>query len=123
MGHDRLADLVVKGPHRPDGVDEVAGPGTLVHRLDVPAGRLRGKDVWGPSGCWSCGWRGVPTFVRGRPSDICPACRAQDPGVREDRFMARARNRVEGRSSGPRVARNQPCPCGSGLKAKKCCHA
>lgn len=24
--------------------------------------------------------------------------------------------------SGPKVGRNDPCPCGSGLKAKKCCH-
>lgn len=25
------------------------------------------------------------------------------------------------RRSGPRVGRNDPCPCGSGKKAKKCC--
>jgi uncharacterized protein YecA (UPF0149 family) len=23
---------------------------------------------------------------------------------------------------GPRVERNKPCPCGSGKKAKRCCH-
>ncbi|HUT75007.1 MAG TPA: SEC-C metal-binding domain-containing protein [Armatimonadota bacterium] len=25
------------------------------------------------------------------------------------------------RSSGPKVGRNDPCPCGSGRKYKKCC--
>jgi len=24
-------------------------------------------------------------------------------------------------STGPKVGRNEPCPCGSGLKYKKCC--
>lgn len=27
------------------------------------------------------------------------------------------------RRSAPKVGRNDPCPCGSGKKAKKCCHA
>lgn len=25
------------------------------------------------------------------------------------------------RNTGPRLKRNQPCPCGSGVKAKRCC--
>ncbi|HTG14601.1 MAG TPA: SEC-C metal-binding domain-containing protein [Blastocatellia bacterium] len=27
------------------------------------------------------------------------------------------------RNKGPRVGRNDPCPCGSGKKYKKCCGA
>lgn len=27
------------------------------------------------------------------------------------------------RRAGPRVGRNDPCPCGSGRKAKRCCRA
>ena len=26
------------------------------------------------------------------------------------------------RRASPKVGRNEPCPCGSGKKAKKCCH-
>jgi hypothetical protein len=25
------------------------------------------------------------------------------------------------RNTGPAIKRNQPCPCGSGMKAKRCC--
>lgn len=25
------------------------------------------------------------------------------------------------RNTGPKIKRNQPCPCGSGVKAKRCC--
>jgi len=29
--------------------------------------------------------------------------------------------RATGAKAGPKIGRNDPCPCGSGLKYKKCC--
>jgi hypothetical protein len=68
----------------------------------------------GTSGCPACGWSGVPTFIDGKPSDICPAC-----GIDYEAEMAEAlaeRQRVVAK-----IGRNDPCWCGSGKKAKKCC--
>lgn len=57
----------------------------------------------GIAGCHACGWRGVATSVGGVESTFCPVCsRVPDPYL------------------GPKVARNDPCPCGSGRKWKRC---
>lgn len=53
--------------------------------------------------CSACGWEGVPTYIAGIASTYCPACEDNPP------------QRM-------RVGRNEPCPCGSGRKSKKCCH-
>ena len=37
------------------------------------------------------------------------------------RETSRVKNPVAGRNTSPGVGRNDPCPCGSGLKYKKCC--
>ncbi len=37
--------------------------------------------------------------------------------------LAAARQRPDDRTAAPRAGRNEPCPCGSGLKYKKCCGA
>lgn len=63
----------------------------------------------GPSGCPACGWCGVPTLVGGRKTDDCPRC---DTAGDYELLSAPA----------TKVGRNQPCPCGSGKKAKKCCY-
>lgn len=82
------------------------GPGSLVHRHD--------GDGWGPSGCTKCGWRGVPSFNRaGEPSNVCPAC---EQGPASDAEYAE----LEQKQAWGKVGRNDPCPCGSGKKAKKC---
>ncbi len=33
-----------------------------------------------------------------------------------------ARGRLDPLEAAPTVGRNDPCPCGSGVKAKRCCH-
>lgn len=38
-------------------------------------------------------------------------------------FWRSARSALERRSKGPKAGRNDPCPCGSGKKFKKCCGA
>ena len=75
--------------------------GSLFHNL--PEGR---------SGCPQCGWSGIPTYIDGRVSDICPAC-----GIDYEAELAEltAPRQVE------KIGRNDPCWCGSGKKAKKCC--
>lgn len=72
-----------------------------------------------------CGWEGVPTYIGGVPQDQCPAC----AGRRHDEFFrslpvhhaSRGHAPIRTRAS-EKVDRNGPCPCGSGRKAKKCCH-
>jgi len=39
------------------------------------------------------------------------------------RALARASSPMPQRQAGPKVGRNQPCPCGSGRKYKHCCGA
>lgn len=65
-----------------------------------------------------CGWEGVPTYVRGKPSTRCPGC---ESGVDDDVINLEL-DAEERRRSLPKVGRNEPCPCGSGLKSKKCCY-
>jgi preprotein translocase subunit SecA len=45
-------------------------------------------------------------------------------GQRQDYVMSRGNRPAEGKSikrDGHKVGRNDPCPCGSGKKYKKCC--
>jgi hypothetical protein len=85
----------------------------------------------GPVRCCAadCGWEGIPIYINGVASTYCPSCEHED----DDALMAevdaemaaeaaRARG-VEQRRSGAGVGRNDPCPCGSGQKHKKCCMA
>src|SRR5271170_1495024 len=72
-----------------------------------------------------CGWEGVPTYIRGRASTLCPSCEGADVGLRigpgyddlSEEIDAEAKRR-----SLPKVGRNEPCPCGSGKKSKRCCY-
>ena len=57
-----------------------------------------------------CGWTGVPTVIAGVPQPFCPSCDADSNPSRQQTVK-----REE-----PKVGRNDPCPCGSGKKYKKC---
>jgi preprotein translocase subunit SecA len=56
-----------------------------------------------------------------------PSAEKPDPGIpataaaRFDRAMEAAMTRPAARRNTPAVGRNEPCPCGSGKKYKKCC--
>ena len=47
-----------------------------------------------------------------------PELEPQVPRKQDDRFRAHRRTHIR---TGPKIGRNDPCPCGSGLKYKKCC--
>lgn len=89
------------------------GPGSLRHRMDDQKGKS-----WGPSSCPRCGWRGVanvkPPGQRAagdHPWDNrCPSC--EIPPETDEEYEIRQQER--------KVGRNDPCWCGSGVKAKKC---
>lgn len=71
--------------------------------------------------CCRCGYKGVPTFWAGRLVLECPRCEGADEDVPPPppgkHWVIRRRRARE--ASG--VSRNAPCPCGSGVKFKKCC--
>ena len=92
---------------------EPRGPGSLVHRDD--------GDGWGPSGCLSCGWRGVPNMTGGVPDDRCPCCEADHPSHDVVVPMRRRPGPPSVSVGKKRAGRNDPCPCGSGVKHKRCC--
>lgn len=79
---------------------EPRGPGSLVYGGGSPAS------------CTRCSWRGVPT----KGDHRCPRC---EVGPETDALHREARER-DSLSGGQKVGRNDPCPCGSGKKAKKC---
>lgn len=87
--------------------------------------------------CYGCGWEGVPTFTRGKASTFCPVCERglDDPTTvtcacgcgatsmtyTDDELVA-VIDAERARMNRPKVGRNDPCPCGSGRKSKKCCY-
>ena len=65
-----------------------------------------------------------------RAEEVAAECReygvhfvlAVEPDEPEDiSDLDRALNPLEPIRAAPKVGRNDPCPCGSGLKTKKCC--
>lgn len=87
--------------------------------LRFPGGRP-GRDAEPVQDCSECGYHGL--FIDG----ACPCC-VQIPktdamwwSVLMESVSRRAHVRQRISVS---VSRNDPCPCGSGKKAKKCCHA
>lgn len=87
--------------------------GMLFHRPD------------GLAGCPVCGWFGVPT--RGDMFHMCPS---HQLAAETDVLYAAtggaavpARIRTKVPRMAVQVGRNEPCPCGSGRKFKKCCGA
>lgn len=92
------------------------------------------NDVSNLGQCCRCGWIGPPLKqdasgplprrggrTRRWParaiSTLCPVCNVDALHPKPAPATAMLRQ-----ASKPKVARNAPCPCGSGKKAKKCCH-
>jgi hypothetical protein len=71
----------------------------------------------------ACGWQGVPA-LGGDAALVCPVCvlapRTDAMWESMPRLERVAPQVLRRAASG--VSRNAPCPCGSGRKAKKCCH-
>lgn len=93
----------------------------LPAREPRPHGPVVMNDLSNLGQCVRCAWVGPPLH---EDPTWCPHCNHADlygPDVMPppaDRV--RAALKVVKR---PKVARNAPCPCGSGVKAKRCCHA
>jgi hypothetical protein len=64
-----------------------------------------------------CGWVGTPTYIDGEASTKCPSCESEYEEIEAELDAEEARRAL------PKVGRNEPCPCGSGKKAKRCCYA
>lgn len=60
-----------------------------------------------------CGYEGPPTYLEGKAQRNCPVCEKPD--------LDKIAEEIE-HENRPKVARNAPCPCGSGVKGKKCCY-
>lgn len=101
---------------------------TAVAALGVAATPVVRLDVVDGVASCECGWSGVPTR-----DGCCPRC-VEVPVTEALWQLELAERRVHEqlnpqprvfvqREGVARVERNAPCPCGSGRKAKKCCHA
>jgi hypothetical protein len=93
---------------------------------DEPTRGILDLDTWdrhngGVARCCKadCGWEGAPIYRNGQPSTHCPSCEGPDD---YDEIEAEL-DAEEARRALPKVGRNEPCPCGSGKKAKRCCYA
>ncbi len=64
--------------------------------------------------CAVCGWEGIPAYRNGKPSTHCLVCERPET---DEEMLALGLPRVRL----PKVGRNEPCPCGSGQKFKRCC--
>lgn len=81
--------------------------------------------------CATCGWEGIPTYWRGKVQTECPKCEGfgDEPDLRENALAYDVHITSRGISTpdkprverAPKQGRNEPCLCGSGLKAKRCC--
>ena len=59
--------------------------------------------------CDDRGWTAIIGIEPDKPEDISEVTRLLNP--------------PKPKQAGPKVGRNDPCPCGSGKKFKKCCMA
>lgn len=67
---------------------------------------------------WLCtGWQQLIRYTRNKLQDIADGIRESQ--IRADQRMLRSN--ADRRRTGSSTGRNQPCPCGSGRKYKKCC--
>ena len=71
--------------------------------------------------CGENDWRFVGGLEFDEPEDICeveyllnPKAFSSEPRMRRSDHMTIIKDE-------PEIGRNDPCPCGSGLKYKKCC--
>jgi SWIM/SEC-C metal-binding protein len=73
--------------------------------------------------CEENGWQFIGGLESDKPEDISDVeylLNKASFGGKEPRRMKRP-NYATVKNEGPAVGRNDPCPCGSGLKYKKCC--
>ncbi len=93
--------------------DLARGKGPVLARLaDNPHRRLV-EDTAKEMGWWACFEEGGPSRTNGAvqiftQSDLALAQEAASPQIKRP---------------DPKIGRNEPCPCGSGKKHKKCCGA
>ena len=67
---------------------------------------------------WLCmGWQQLIRHTRDKLQDIADGIRASQT-LADQRVLRSQAGRPR---AGPVTGRNQPCPCGSGRKYKKCC--
>lgn len=118
---------------------------TLAIERQVAGGSLdfNGNGV---AGCAVCGWRGVAPLIDGERSTSCPACEVRETHAyvltdtcEDCGAICIEQSMRDGRRWGdleqgdlyrpgavvlefrrPKVGRNEPCPCGSGRKFKRC---
>jgi len=71
--------------------------------------------------CEQNGWKFVGEFGPGEPEDISEVEYLLDPGAFSSQPRMGHSDRMPAVRDQPKIGRNAPCPCGSGLKYKKCC--
>ncbi len=71
--------------------------------------------------CDENGWTFVGGFEPDEPEDICEVEYLLNPKVFKSQPRMGNSDNMTVVYEKPKVGRNEPCPCGSGLKYKKCC--
>jgi len=71
--------------------------------------------------CEQNGWKFVGEFGPGEPEDISEVEYLLNPRDFTSQPRMGHSNRMTAVRDQPKIGRTAPCPCGSGLKYKKCC--
>ncbi|NQT59503.1 MAG: SEC-C domain-containing protein [Bacteroidetes bacterium] len=71
--------------------------------------------------CEKHGWKFVGELAPGVPEDISQVEYLQNPRAFTSKPRMEHSDRMTAVRDQPKIGRNAPCPCGSGLKYKKCC--
>ncbi len=95
-------------PPAPPQQPQEAPPTARTHTPAAPEGRDRFAGA-------------QPAARPGQSTGVATAASQGAPGGERTAPEKPARVRQATQASAPRVGRNDPCPCGSGLKYKKCC--
>jgi hypothetical protein len=96
-----------------DGVkrDLALGKDRVLARLAHDPHRRLVEDTVKEMGWWSCFQDGAPSVEKGAAQDLAKA------------NLKPAAASAQVKSTQPKTGRNEPCPCASGKKYKKCCGA
>ncbi len=71
--------------------------------------------------CDKNGWIFVGGFEPDEPEDLCEVEYLLNPQAFASQPRMGNSNNMTVKHEKPKVGRNEPCPCGSGKKHKKCC--
>ena len=71
--------------------------------------------------CDEHGWKFIGGLEPGKPEDTSEVDYLLNPKAFEGQPRMKKSDRMTVIHDKPKVGRNEPCPCGSGLKYKKCC--